>query len=126
MEDGADGGQIAGMRPAPSDRAEGPPPPPGSAPGAQGSPNLPRRRVFVHLDGMVAVHAARAVHTALAGVPGVHTAEVTLAGAALEVEGALDEGALRAAVALAGVTVRAVEAQPRLLPVLGETPRETP
>ncbi|MBU6365273.1 MAG: hypothetical protein KJT01_03615 [Gemmatimonadetes bacterium] len=82
--------------------------------------NLPPRRVFVYLDGLVAVHAARAAHTALAAVPGVRTAEVTLAGAELEVEGVLDEEALRAALALVGVTVRVVEARPRRLPLLAE------
>jgi hypothetical protein len=107
------------MVPAPPDRARGTPPAPEGAPGGAEAPsNLPRRRVFVHLDGLVAVHAARAVHTALAGVPGVCTAEVTLAGADLTVEGPLDRGALAAAVALAGAQVREVTEWPRTLPVL--------
>jgi copper chaperone CopZ len=101
-------------RPNPSDGA---PPVPETTPGGEAPCNLPRRRLFVHLDGLVAVHAARAVHTALAGVPGVRTAAVTLAGAELEVEGTLDREALAAAVALAGATVREVVAQPRTLPL---------
>lgn len=89
--------------------------------------NLPPRRVFVHLDGLLAVHAARAVHTALAGVPGVRDATVTLAGAELTVDGGpeTDPGsaawraALEAAVALGGGRVRAVAVLPRTLPLLG-------
>jgi hypothetical protein len=110
-------GQIARM-------SRGRTPPSNDAPpipsGGGAPPNLPRRRLFVHLDGLVAVHAARAVHMALAGVPGVCTAAVTLAGAELEVEGTLDREALEAAVALAGATVREVVAQPRTLPLFEE------
>ncbi len=97
--------------------SDGAPPTPETTAGGGAPSNLPRRRLFVHLDGLVAVHAARAVHMALAGVPGVCTAAVTLAGAELEVEGTLDQAALEAAVALAGATVRRVVAQPRTLPL---------
>jgi copper chaperone CopZ len=48
------------------------------------------RRVRVLLDGLVAVHAARAAHTALGAVPGVITAQVTLAGAELEMDGPVE------------------------------------
>ncbi|MEN9817030.1 MAG: hypothetical protein RLZ32_910 [Gemmatimonadota bacterium] len=110
-------GQIAPMSPGRPNPSDGAPPVPETTSGGKAPCNLPRRHLFVHLDGLVAVHAARAVHTALAGVPGVRTAAVTLAGAELEVEGTLDREALAAAVALAGATVREVVAQPRTLPL---------
>jgi hypothetical protein len=115
--DAAGTGQIAPMVQDRANPADGAPPAPESTSGGGAPSNLPRRRLFVHLDGLVAVHAARAVHMALAGVPGVCTAAVTLAGAELEVEGPLDRAALEAAVALAGATVRQVVAQPRTLPL---------
>lgn len=90
----------------------------------------------MHLDGVLAVHAARAVHTALAAVPGVRDATVTLAGAELTVDGdptsdpaagpaadpasAAWRAALDAAVELAGARVRAVTVLPRTLPLLAE------
>ncbi|MDQ8158422.1 MAG: heavy metal-binding protein [Gemmatimonadota bacterium] len=79
---------------------------------------MTRQRIHVHLDGLVAVHAVRAVWTALAAVPGIVGAEVTMAGAVLEVEGALDRAALDAALDAAGVTVRALHVEARVLPVL--------
>ena len=60
------------------------------------------------LDGLVAIHAARAAHTALGMVPGVLTAQVTLAGAELEVDGPVDVHALTSAMndALAPIGIR--------------------
>ncbi len=74
------------------------------------------------LDGLVAVHAARAAHTALGGVPGIVTAEVTLAGATVEIEGPYIAepfaAAVRAALAPIGLAVRTVTVvQPRQLPL---------
>jgi len=77
-----------------------------------------RSRVRLELEGLVAVHAVRAVWTALGGVPGVVSAEVTMAGAVLEVEGALDRGALDRALDAAGVRVTAFHVeQGRMLPL---------
>ncbi|MEY4956025.1 MAG: hypothetical protein RL409_282 [Gemmatimonadota bacterium] len=79
---------------------------------------MPRQRIHVQLDGLVAVHAVRAVWTALGAVPGVLSAEVTMQGAVLEVEGALDRTALDAALDAAGVSVRSLRVEARVLPVL--------
>jgi len=79
---------------------------------------MPRQRIHVQLDGLGAVHAVRAVWTALGAVPGVLSAEVTMQGAVLEVEGALDRAALDAALDAAGVSVRSLRVEARVLPVL--------
>lgn len=77
-----------------------------------------RSRVRLELDGLVAVHAVRAVWTALGGVPGVNRAEVTMAGAILEVEGVLDRTALDRALDAAGVRLIALHVeQVRMLPL---------
>lgn len=75
-------------------------------------------RIRLELDGLVAVHAVRAVWTALGAVPGVVRAEVTMAGALLEVEGLLDRAALDAALDAAGVRIVSVTIeQSRILPL---------
>jgi copper chaperone CopZ len=79
---------------------------------------MTRQRIHVQLDGMVAVHAVRAVWTALGAVPGILSAEVTMAGAVLDVEGTLDRAALDTALAAAGVTVRELRVEARVLPVI--------
>lgn len=79
---------------------------------------MPRQRIHVQLNGLVAVHAVRAVWTALGAVPGVVSAEVTMQGAVLEVEGELDRAALDAALDAAGVTVRSIRIEARVLPIL--------
>ena len=79
---------------------------------------MPRQRIHVQLNGLVAVHAVRAVWTALGAVSGVVSAEVTMQGAVLEVEGELDRAALGAALDAAGVSVRSIRVEARVLPVL--------
>ena len=79
---------------------------------------MPHQRIHVQLNGLVAVHAVRAVWTALGAVPGVLRAEVTMQGAVLEVEGGLDRAALDAALDAAGVTVQSIRIEPRVLPIL--------
>lgn len=79
---------------------------------------MSRQRIHVQLDGLVAVHAVRAVWTALGAVPGVLSAEVTMQGAVLEVDGDLDRPALDAALDAAGVSVRSLRVEARVLPVL--------
>lgn len=61
---------------------------------------LPQTRRMLHLalHGLVAVHAARAAHTALGAVPGIVSASVTMAGAEVEVEGPFDGEVFAAAV----------------------------
>jgi copper chaperone CopZ len=79
---------------------------------------MTRQRIHVQLDGLVAVHAVRAVWTALSAVPGLLSAEVTMQGATLEVEGELDRDALAAALDAAGVSIRSIRVDARSLPVL--------
>ena len=66
------------------------------------------------ISGMVAVHAKRAVFTALAGVPGVTSAEVGLGRAVVEHEPSVSPDALSEAVSLAGCTVTDVRMERRL------------
>lgn len=78
--------------------------------------------VHIAMDGLVAVHAARAAHTALGSVPGLLTAEVTLAGATVEIAGGYEPASFATAVAAAlapvGLTVRAITVvQRRQLPL---------
>lgn len=86
---------------------------------------MPRLRIHVQIDGLLAVHAVRAVRTALAGVPGVSGADVSMAGAVLDVDSAtvpFDEvafaAALRAALDHAGVTLIGMQVERGGLPLL--------
>jgi hypothetical protein len=79
---------------------------------------MPRQRIHVQLDGLVAVHAVRAVWTALGAVPGLLSAEVTMQGAVLELDGELDRAALDVALDAAGVSVRSIRVEARILPIL--------
>ena len=79
---------------------------------------MSRQRIHVQLNGLVAVHAVRAVWTALGAVSGIIRAEVTMQGAVLEVEGPLDREALDAALDAAGVSVRSIRVEARVLPML--------
>ena len=60
------------------------------------------RTAHLQIDGMLSVHAVRAVYTAFAGVPGIRTCEVSLGGAVVEHDGSVSREMLGSAVALAG------------------------
>ncbi|MCC6244298.1 MAG: hypothetical protein IT353_15765 [Gemmatimonadaceae bacterium] len=84
---------------------------------------LVRTHLMLTFEGLVAVHAARAVHAALAGVEGIATASVSLAGAEVEFEGDYDPVLFAAHVARAvepiGIRLlRVTIVQQRMLPVL--------
>ena len=66
------------------------------------------------ISGMVAVHAKRAVFTALAGVPGVVSAQVEMGQAVVEHSPSTTSEALREAVALAGCEVASIRIERRL------------
>ena len=66
------------------------------------------------ISGMVAVHAKRAVFTALAGVPGVKSADVELGRAVVEHDASTTGAELTDAVALAGCEVTAIRVERRL------------
>jgi copper chaperone CopZ len=72
----------------------------------------------LRIGGMGSVHCARAVYTALAGVEGIHTAEVVVGRATVEHDGRTTPEALRAAVALAGFTVSTIDERRATLPLL--------
>jgi hypothetical protein len=83
---------------------------------------MARQRILVELDGLISVHAARAAHTALAAVPGIVSAQVSMAGAVLEYEGPLDEAAFAAslaeALAVADLRVLSIRRERAELPLL--------
>jgi copper chaperone CopZ len=66
------------------------------------------------ISGMMAVHAKRAVFTALSGVPGVTSADVELGRAVVEHDGHVTAQALTEAVALAGCVVTHIRVERRL------------
>ena len=80
-------------------------------------------RLRLTIDGMLSVHAKRAVFTAMTGVPGLVSAEVEMRVAIVEGT-ALDEHELRAAVESVGCRVSHIErlpAQRPLLPLLEDS-----
>ena len=83
---------------------------------------MPRQQVHVEIDGLLSVHAVRAVQTALAGVPGIAHAHVSLAGAVLEMEVIPDSerftAQLEAALDAAGVRLVGTRVERAGLPLL--------
>ena len=78
------------------------------------SDNLSRVVSILTISGMVAVHAKRAVFTALSGVPGVRSAHVELGRAVVDHDANVTADTLRDAVALAGCDVTGVRVERRL------------
>jgi|GEM_PF-1376292 len=81
------------------------------------------RRLTLRLTGLVAVHAARAVHTALGAVSGIQTATVSMAGAEIDFAGPYDADVfaseIRAALAPIGVQLKEIiVVQERMLPIV--------
>ncbi len=70
------------------------------------------------VGGMHAVHARRAVETALSGVDGVVMLDVTLGTVVVEHHDATEVGRLRAAIEAAGFVVLATEPMPRRLRIV--------
>ena len=79
---------------------------------------MPRLRIHVQIEGLLSVHAVRAVWTALAVVPGVVHADVSMKGAVLDTEGPVVLRLLEDALALAGVRVLGTTVEKGSLPVL--------
>jgi copper chaperone CopZ len=80
---------------------------------------VPRFTITARIGGMHSVHAARAVYTALAAVPGVTTAEVALGRASIDHDGTASVAAVRAAIELAGYELlETTEERQRSLPLL--------
>lgn len=72
----------------------------------------------LRIGGMLAVHARRAVFTALAGVEGIQSADVELGRAIVEHDGRATAALLRAAVETAGFEVEEVVEERRRLPTV--------
>jgi len=66
------------------------------------------------ISGMVAVHAKRAVFTALSGVPGVTSADVELGRAVVEHDANTTSAALSEAIAITGCEVVDIRVERRL------------
>ena len=80
---------------------------------------MPLFTITANIGGMRSVHAARAIYTALAAVPGVTTAEVVLGRAVIEHDGRATIDAVREAIALAGCELlETAEERQRSLPLL--------
>ena len=72
----------------------------------------------LRIGGMLAVHARRAVFTALSGVEGIIAADVELGRAVIEHDGRATEPLLRQAVEAAGFEVEEVVEERRRLPMV--------
>lgn len=80
---------------------------------------MPRFTITATIGGMHSVHAARAIYTALAAVPGVTTAEVVLGRAVIEHDGRATVEAVREAIVVAGCELlETTEERQRSLPLL--------
>lgn len=71
----------------------------------------------VTVEGMTCQHCVRAVFTALAAVPGIHRAEVSIGSAVVEHDGSVRVEQLRDAIAVAGYAVRDGTTNRRSLPI---------
>jgi copper chaperone CopZ len=72
-------------------------------------------RLRVAIEGMLSVHAKRAVFTALAGIDGVHRAEVEVGSALVDADASVAEDVIRAAIDELGLRVTSITKE---LPVL--------
>ena len=66
---------------------------------------------------MTCAHCVRAVFTALAGVPGINRADVTIGKAVMQHDGAVAPEDIRAAIAVAGYAVGDIKIDGRTLPI---------
>jgi len=71
----------------------------------------------VTVEGMTCQHCVRAVFTALAGVPGIDRAEVSVGSAIVEHDGSVTVAQIREAIAVAGYTVTDGTTNRRVLPI---------
>jgi copper chaperone len=78
---------------------------------------MPGMRTTVSIDGMSCAHCVRAVFTALAGVPGIERADVSIGKAVIEQDGTVTPQAIREAIAVAGYDVSDTRDDRRSLPI---------
>jgi len=74
-------------------------------------------RLRLDLDGLVAVHAARAAYTALGALEGVRSVQLERGTAWVNHDGRVDAGQCASALAVVGLTIRSAAAD-RSLPTL--------
>jgi copper chaperone CopZ len=74
-------------------------------------------RTTASISGMTCAHCVRAVFTSLAGVEGIHRAEVTIGKAVIEHDGTVAPEDIRAAIAVAGYEVQDIKIDGRTLPL---------
>jgi len=72
----------------------------------------------VQIDGMSCQHCVRAVFTGLGSVDGIARADVRIGSADVEHDGTVTIDQIRAAVELAGYSIREAETNRRALPLL--------
>lgn len=78
-----------------------------------------RSHIRLEVEGLTGTHAVRAAWTALAAVPGIVSADVSMAGVVLEVEGVLDQSLLATALDAAGVRLIGISVKhTRALPII--------
>lgn len=70
------------------------------------------------ITGMTCAHCVRAVFTALGGVPGILTADVSLGKAVIDHDGTVTPEAIAEAISIAGYEVAATSDSRRALPVV--------
>jgi len=87
---------------------------PGRAAGDGALPSGVRITTSVAIEGMLAVHAARAVYTALAGVEGIVAADVKMGRATIEHDGRASHERIIAAIESAGCRVTEIRDERRL------------
>ena len=71
----------------------------------------------VSISGMTCSHCVRAVFTALAGVPGIDRADVSIGRAVIEHDSTVTPEQIRAAIAVAGYDVTDFKVDRRTLPL---------
>lgn len=69
------------------------------------------------ISGMSCSHCVRAVFTALAGVPGIERADVSIGQVVIEHDGTVTPAAIRDAIAVAGYEVTGTTDNRRTLPI---------
>ena len=72
----------------------------------------------LRISGMTCAHCARAVFTALSGVPGIARADVKVGLAVIEHDGSVTVDALEQAIETAGYTIAGADENRRALPQL--------
>jgi copper chaperone CopZ len=75
------------------------------------------RTTTVAISGMSCAHCVRAVFTALAGVPGIERADVSIGKAVIEHDGSVTADAIGDAIAVAGYEVTDARDDRRSLPI---------